>query len=151
MTDVPMQDGKVAPTETWRRIIAAVVASAAAFGAWLMLDADAEGAGVTAPGVAGTVGALLLSLALVAGFRSLDGPLGVAAGRTGRRPSHAGAAISLWLGCFAAIWISLFASALLTGYLEMRGMHASRETRDEARIDCVDGKQHSKRRGKCVR
>lgn len=129
-----------AGSETVRRVAAGSVAVAATV--WtvcLLRGPDGPAAGV--PSDRETIAALLLSLALVTGFRSLDGPFASGSGRRTRRVSHASAAASLWLACFAAIWVTLFASALLKGYLQARsvGEAASvRVTTDRSAAVAID-------------
>lgn len=106
--------------EIVRRSVAGGVATVAII--WVVcLLRRADGPAAGASSGRETIAALLLSLSLVTGFRSLDVPFANAAGRRNRTISHASAAVTLWLTCFAAIWVTLFASAALDGYLADRG------------------------------
>lgn len=99
--------------EKRRRLSAGLVAAAAIVVSSFVVVRLAFGATDRAAPVLQPVLALMMSLALVSGFRSLDGPIGGTTGRRGvRASSDAAAGLTLWLACFAAIWAALFLSGV---------------------------------------
>ncbi len=99
--------------EKRRRVSAGLVAAAAIIVSSFVVVHLAFGESDRVSTVLQPVLALMMSLALVSGFRSLDGPVGGTRGRRGSRgASDAAAGLTLWLACFAAIWAALFLSGV---------------------------------------